>query len=368
VIRGGYGIYADTSAYQAIATRMAQQPPLSRNVNVSNSTSNPFTLANGFQASGSATPNSFAVDPAFRGGYAQNWEFSIEHNLPADLVVTAGYTGVKGTHAMQSVYPNTYPLGAANPCPACPVGFEYLRSGGNSIRHAGQWRLRRRLRGGLAAGMRYTFAKSIDDAGSLGGGTSSGVVAQNWLDLRAERSLSSFDQRHVLEAEFQYSTGVGFRMGAFLEGWRGRLIREWTLSGTLKAGSGLPLTPAYPLAVQGTGFSGSLRPDYTGASLYDTPGGLHLNPAAYTAPSSGSWGNAGRNSITGPPQFSLDASLSRTVRLLDRFSCDLRVEATNVLNRVTYSRWDTGVGSTLFGLPASANAMRSVRSSVRVRF
>ena len=151
-------------------------------------------------------------------------------------------------------------------------------------------------------------------------------------------------------------------------GWRGPLFREWTLSGQLKAGSGMPLTPTYPLAVQGTGFSGSLRPDYTGASLYGAPAGLHLNPTAYAAPRSGSWGNAGRNSITGPPQFSLDASLGRTVRLSDRFSCDLRVEAKNVLNRVTFSKWDTSVGSTLFGLPASANVMRSVQGSLRVRF
>jgi hypothetical protein len=347
---------------------MAQQWPLSRSVSISNSASNPLTLANGFLVSGSANSTNFAVDPGFRSGYAQNWEFSVEHNLPPDLVVTAGYSGVKGTHAMQSVYPNTYPLGALHPCPSCPVGFEYLSSGGSSIRHAGTLRLRRRLRGGLAAGMRYSFAKSIDDAGSLGGGVSTGVVAQNWQDLRAERSLSSFDQRHLLEVEFQYSTGVGYRIGAFLDGWRGRLLREWTLAGALKTGSGLPLTPSYPMAVEGTGFSGSLRPDYTGASLYETPAGLHLNPAAYTAPGYGSWGNAGRNSITGPPQFSLNASLSRTVRFLNHYSFDLRVDAKNVLNRVTFSRWDTGVGSTLFGLPASANAMRSIETSLRVRF
>ncbi len=327
LIRAGYGVYVDTSSYQQIAMRMAQQWPLSRSISVSNSGSNLYTLANGFQASGSAASTSFAVDPAFRGGYAQNWELTLQRDLPFDLTMAASYLGIKGTRALQAFYPNTYPAGAENPCPSCPSGFVYLTSGGNSIRHAGQFRFRRRLRGGLAVTAQYTWAKSIDNAASLGGGTASGQVAQNWLDLRAERGLSNFDQRHVLDVQFQYSTGVGVGGGAFLGGWRGRVVREWTLTSRMTAGSGLPLTPIYPRAVAGTGFSGSLRPDYTGALLYDAPAGLRLNPAAYAAPSAGSWGNAGRNSITGPSQLSLDASLARTFRLTDRFSFDLRLDA-----------------------------------------
>ena len=47
-----------------------------------------------------------------------------------------------------------------------------------------------------------------------------------------------------------------------------------------------------PLAVQGTGVTGPIRPDYTGKSVYDAPSGLFLNPAAYAAPAPGKWGNA----------------------------------------------------------------------------
>ena len=39
---------------------------------------------------------------------------------------------------MQESLPNTYPLGAANPCPTCPAGFVYLSSNGNSTREAGK--------------------------------------------------------------------------------------------------------------------------------------------------------------------------------------------------------------------------------------
>jgi hypothetical protein len=95
---------------------------------------------------------------------------------------------------------------------------------------------------------------------------------------------------------------------------------------------------------------------------------LHLNPAAYTTPALGYWGNAGRNSIPGPSQFGLNASLSRTFRTSDRTGLDLRVDASNVLNQVTFPSWNTIVGSAQFGLPMTANPMRNVRTTIRWRF
>ncbi len=86
------------------------------------------------------------------------------------------------------------------------------------------------------------------------------------------------------------------------------------------------------------------------------------------APAPGLWGNAGRNSITGPGQFSLNASLARTFRLGDRISADFRLDATNALNHVTFPSWNTLATSAQFGLPVTANPMRSVQSTMRVRF
>ncbi len=75
----------------------------------------------------------------------------------------------------------------------------------------------------------------------------------------------------------------------------------------LTAGSGLPETPVFLATVPGTGVTGSIRPDRTGAPLYTGRSGYFLNAAAYTAPAPGQWGTARRNSITGPDQFSLDS-------------------------------------------------------------
>ncbi len=392
VIRAGYGIYYDTSVYQTIAAQMGQQPPLSNTLSVSNTPENPLTLANGFVAPAGATRNTFAVDPNFRVGYAQNWQISVQQDLPGSIQMTASYLGIKGTRGMQEFLPNTYPIGAANPCPACPAGFAYLTSNGNSSREAAQIQLRRRLHNGFAAALAYTYSKSIDDVAALGGqgvpaappsatqgstaaeaaraavGPANLAIAQNWLDLAAERGLSTFDQRHVLNLQLQYTSGMGLGGGTLRNGWTGALLKEWTFSTVITAATGLPLTPVYLAAVPGTGVTGTIRPAYTGAALYQAPIGLHLNPAAYTAPPAGEWGNAGRDSITGPAEFALDASLGRTFRMTDRLNLDLRVDATNALNHVNYTAWNTTINSAQFGLAAAANAMRSMQTTLRLRF
>ena len=98
------------------------------------------------------------------------------------------------------------------------------------------------------------------------------------------------------------------------------------------------------------------------------PAGFFVNPSAYTAPTAGQWGNAGRNSIVGPRQFSFDAGVGRSFLWGDRLTLDWRINASNVLNRVTYANVNTVVGSPQFGLPTIANPMRKVQSTLRLRF
>ena len=153
-----------------------------------------------------------------------------------------------------------------------------------------------------------------------------------------------------------------------MSGWPGRLLKEWTVVATAVVGTGLPETPVYLAAVPGTGYTGTIRPNPTGAPISMSRGSQHLNPAAYTAPLLGQWGTAGRNSITGPTQFSLDSSVARTFRPSGRFYLDLKVAATNMLNHPVFTGWNTTVNSTQFGLPLNPNPMRSLETSLRLRF
>jgi hypothetical protein len=362
VIRAGYGISYNTQVYLPFANQMVQQSPLSNSLNVANTAANPLTLANGFYAPPNITTNTVAIDPNFKVGYAQVWNLIVQHDLPDGMQMVATYTGTKGTHQLQAFAPNTYPAG-----PVSPYGYTYYTSYGDSTREAGIVQLRRRLHSGFAAQVQYTYSKSIDDAAALGGGAL-GVVAQNWLDLDAERGLSSFDQRHLATFTMQYTSGMGLGGGTLLGGWRGRLAKDWTFLDSINVGSGLPLTPVYAQLCPGTGIPCSVRADYTGAALYDAPVGYFLNPAAVTAPAAGAWGNAGRDSMTGPRQFSMSASMARAFRVSDRLTLNLRIDATNPLNHVVVTQLNTTVTNPLFGLPAAVNGMRTVTTSLRATF
>ncbi|MBL8215342.1 MAG: TonB-dependent receptor [Bryobacterales bacterium] len=365
VIRGGYGIYFDTSVYQPIAMQMAQQAPLSTSLRLSNTTATPLTLANPFGAMSVPVTQAttFGVDPLFRVGYVHSWQLSVQTDLPWALQMTATYLGSKGANGQQTILPNTSPN-----VPAPNAGYSWLISEGESVRHAGQLQLRRRLRSGLAGNLQYTWAKSIDNAAPGGRNQGGTLLAQNWRDLAAERALSNFDQRHVVSAGLQYTTGMGMRGGALRTGRMAAFLKDWTIGSQFDIATGTPQTAIVLRPIAGTGVTGSLRADYTGAPVDRAPVGFFVNPAAFAPPAEDRWGNAGRNTITGPSQLVMNASLGRTLRSNERVSFDVRVDAMNALNSVNYSRWNTIVGNAQFGLPTGANAMRTVQLTGRVRF
>jgi hypothetical protein len=374
VLKAGYGIGFDTSEYAGIANSMGQQAPLSTSLNATNTASGScfFSIANPFKPPASCTPPTtdvFGIDPNFRIGYAQNWQLSAQRDLPFSLQLTVTYLGIKGTRAVQQFYPNT----SAPPTAQCagascpPSGFYYRESNGDSNREAGQVQLRRRLRAGFQAAVAYTYSKALDDVSGFGG--QGGSYAQNWQNLRGERGLSSFDQRNQLSVSAQYTTGMGIGGKTLLSGWRGVLYKQWLVQTNISYGSGLPETPVYPGSLVGAACS-CLRPDVTGAPIHLVANGLFLNPAAFTTPASG-FGDARRDSITGPNQFSLSASMQRSFRIHDRYNLDFQLNSTNTLNHVSYSSWyntwTTGPGS-LFGTPTGAGGMRKVVAQMRLRF
>ena len=266
VVRGGYGAYYNTSVYNIIAGNMAQQPPFAQSLSVSGSAANPLSITNGFlAASGDTLTSTYAIDPNYRIGYAQTWTVSVQHDLPLGMFATAGYLGTKGTRLDQQFIPNSVAPGAA--VSELPHNFIYETSGGNSIYHAAQFQLNRRFRSGIMANAGYQFSKSIDDAGTGGRGQGNTPVAQNWLDLAAERGLSSFDARHNLNLQFQYSTGMGRSGGTLVNGWKGALMKDWTFGGNVSLRSGNPFTATVGgnrSQVSGTAVSNTLRANATG--------------------------------------------------------------------------------------------------------
>jgi hypothetical protein len=364
VVRGGWGVSYNTSAYSNMASRLSQQPPQSRSLNMSILSNlqalqtGSLTLANALAYSvNTLTANTYAIDPNYKIGYAQTWNVSIQQNLPYSFQTTASYTGVKGTNLDRQFQPWVQAPGST--AAAYPTGYTYETYGNNSIYNAASIQMMRRFSSGISASTTYTYSKYLGEANP----------AQDWQDIRAERGLMN-GSGHNLAIRAQYSTGQG-RLGAgLLTGWRGHLIKDWTIATTVSLQSGAPLTPSCGgntcLAIGSTGLNS--RPEYTGVSLTPVTAGEFFNTAAFTTPTAGVWGNAGRGIIPGPLGYRLDGNASRVFRFGERRSADLQLTANNVLNTVIITGWDTRVGSNTYGQANAVNNMRTVTASLRFRF
>jgi hypothetical protein len=129
----------------------------------------------------------------------------------------------------------------------------------------------------------------------------------------------------------------------------------------------MPRSPIYRVTSV-AGVTGTVRANLTGEPIDGGPDGSYANPDAFEPPPVGEWGNAPRNSIRGPSQFSLNANASRNFPLRNRLRINWSIQATNLLNRVTYSNINTTVGSTQFGLPIGTNGMRRITTRVNFGF
>ena len=372
IVRIGYGIYYNGQGYNPFGLKLAEQPPFAVSSNVNTSSSDVLTLSQGFiSAIPGAITNTYAVDRNYRTPYAQTWNVTVQHDLPDGFFVELGYLGTKGTRLDLQMLPNVGPgvslvsrnqLGNA-------VGFTFDNSVGDSIYHAFQARLQRRFRHGLSMTAFYTFSKSIDDSSTFGG--AGNTVAQNWLDLAAERGLSSFDRRHVFTGNWIWTSPFGSD-GSRIAGTSvaGRLLKDWQLTGSVTAETGTPLTArelGNTARLAQTGGIGSGRAEATGQPV--EAGSGFFNPAAFTIPPASQFGNAGRNTIPGPGLFSLSLGFGRSFQLGDsRRRLEFRVEGANVFNNVSFANINTVVNATNYGLPVSAASMRTVSAVVRFRF
>jgi len=212
----------------------------------------------------------------------------------------------------------------------------------------------RRFRSGLSAGATYSFQKGIQDASS----------AQNWLNFRADRAV--FTSPHSLNINFGYSTGQGRRGAGLISGWKGVLIKDWSIQSTIaiRSGSYLTATAGGNQATKG----GGNRADATGLPVKATAAGALFNTAAFAAPAAGMWGNSGRSVIPGPLSFSLNGSANRTFRLGERRRMTFSINANNALNTVVVTGWGTTLNTNTWGQPTAVSQMRSVTSSLRFNF
>ncbi len=191
-------------------------------------------------------------------------------------------------------------------------------------------------------------------------------------NLRLERGLSSFDQRHRLNLTYLLSSPVGVHGLLRNGGWKTVALTGWMLTGSLTATSGTPLTARVSgnLAnIGGIAAFGTGRAQATGLPI-EAGGYPYFNLQAFTLPPAGQYGNAGNGTIPGLFNMSVNASLNRAFRLGDntRRQIQLRLSASNALNHVVITNIGTTINSATYGLPTAASATRTVTLMLRFSF
>jgi trimeric autotransporter adhesin len=373
VVRLGYGINYNLAQYGTVIQNFAFQPPFAttQTNSVRNPATSDLTLVNGFPGTTTgAVTNNFAIDPNYRLGYVQVWNLDLQKTLSHGFLLNVGYNGSKGTHLDEDraiVTNNTQP-------------FIYESSAANSVLHALSVRVRKRMASGLGFSGSYVFSKSIDDASSIGlGGV---IVAQDPFNIAADRSLSSFDQRHKFTGSWMYDLPFGENHRMASKGAISHVLDGWQWSGSATVGSGFYFTPNVRGGSVdiGRGVSGSQRANYVvgqSISLSDPTALEWFNTAAFCAPTTSSacvnptaspFGDAGRFVIEGPGQFSLNMALSKTIQIHESRSLELRIQANNVFNIVQFTGLNTTVNSLAFGEVTSAANMRRITFVARFRF
>jgi hypothetical protein len=383
VIRAGYGFfYTNSQNFVNNFVISRRQPPFAETQQVTSSTATPqINIANPFSnASAPLVIGTQNINPRFIEGYTQQWNFTLQRQLPSGISVEAGYVANKGTKLGELTFYNiptpgpTATIQARRPFPLWGTALS-LDPYVTSNYHSMQVKAQKRFSSGLSFLVAYTWAKSIDlsserGSGDRGGGFDTG--GGNVRDLRGySRALSGYDVRHRLVLSYVYQLPFG----------RGKLYGGWEVSGITQFQGGFPTSVVMSSDVNGDGIAD--RPDLVGpVTVQSRNPNCYIvdrrNPACGVTSSSftdlpaGSlrFGSAGRNIIIGPGQAIWDFNLSKNFRFRERYKLQFRTEFFNLFNHANFNQPArvTNVASPAFGVINSAQRPREMQFGLKLEF
>ncbi|MBI3683437.1 MAG: carboxypeptidase regulatory-like domain-containing protein [Acidobacteria bacterium] len=338
--------------------------------------------------------------------YLQQWNFTLQRELPGRWVVSASYAGSKGSklfganYNLNQIDPVHYQLGlqlqdqVPNPFfgqittgalsgrtiarsqTLLPLSdylgiTTYANHGSSSIYHSLQVTVERRYSNGLSMLLSYTNSKQINDSFSSAG--SSGAIGEFRLGRFNRRLERAIDQNDV--SERAVISGVyELPFGGNLHGVPRHLVAGWQVNGIATLENGIPLQVRGANNFTGINFPDVIRdptlPEPGVTRWFDTD--AFRNPADFTV------GNAPRSlpKTRGPGLVDIALSAFRDFRITERFKLEFRAEAFNAINHVNYNNPSTtfspnrqGVNTNaLFGRLTSALDARRIQLGLRLTF
>ena len=337
--------------------------------------------------------------------YSQLYSLSWQRELLRNYVFEVGYSGSRALNQINQLQGNPAILTAAQAATVASSRNELaipsvqarrvspqfgsrvlIATTAQSTYNSGFVRLDKRLSDGLQFGVAYTFSKLMSNNDeSLGVGaitTGSPQIPQDYLNITAEKSLSAFDRRHRLVANFLYE--VPLIPGQFFKSGVGRQIfGGWEISGIVTRQSGQPFTILTGVDSNGNGAGGdrpNVNPDralvldpVTGdLRTFSDPNGRYFVPrGANGLPLNFSLGNGslGRNTLRGPGFYNTDLSLQKRISMpWENHRLILRGDFLNLFNQDNYGNPVNNMSSTDFGRNLNNWGNRSITVSAKYSF
>jgi Carboxypeptidase regulatory-like domain/TonB dependent receptor len=297
-----------------------------------------------------------AIDRHRKDAYYENWDLVVEQQLPYSWMVQVGYTGSQGHHLFDKYTVNLIdPLTGKRPLPGFG-SFGLKSNNGNDNFNALQVSLNHRFSQGLLFQTNYMWSHAIADS-SIGSGEA--VTIQNMSCRACDRSNSSIDVRHTFSSNFFYQLPFGSGKRFPVNGVASHIFGGWAISSLIGARTGLPvnITMSRKAGDLPDGNTSSQRPNLVpGVSIYAANQTINnwFNPAAFSLPAKGTWGNAGRFIALGPGMFEVDSSLQKRFPVSERTAIDFRASAFNLFNDPVYKNPSGSIGA-LTGNPPSVS-------------
>jgi hypothetical protein len=279
-----------------------------------------------------------AIDRYRKDLYYENWSFVVEQQLPHQVVGQVSYIGSEGHHLFSKYTINLIDPTTGQRALAGFGSFGLKTNDGNSNFNSLQASIHRRFVNGLLLQGNYMWGHAITDA-SIGSGEA--VAIQNMACRACDRSSSSTDVRHVFTMNGVYSLPFAKQ---------NRWLGGWDLAGIAYARTGLPvnITVSRSASALPDGNTSGQRPNLVpGVPIYAADQTINnwFNPAAFSAPANGAWGNLGRYIANGPGTWEIDSSLQKRFRVSERVSLNFRAAAFNLMNHPQWKTPGASVGS-----------------------
>ncbi|MFN2444664.1 MAG: TonB-dependent receptor domain-containing protein [Vicinamibacterales bacterium] len=283
--------------------------------------------------------------------YNVQYGVSMSRELPAAINLTVGYTGSQGKDMFLRGVGNVLdPVTRARLQPTygqidfktagcvddISLGGVYPLNGcGYASYDAFQLNASRRFRGGFTGGFQYQYSRNKGTTQ----GSNEAATAQNTFDFETEDGTNPQDVPHTFNGSVVYQIpGDGLLKG----GWRvGTIVNARSgvpLNVTISRADNATVSGATVTNIPGGNSRGTQRPDLmAGVDPYIQDGGVRwLNPAAFTTPQPGAFGNMPRNFLRGPNFWQADLMVSKDLRFARVQSVQVRLELFNIFNRLNY--------------------------------